>query len=561
MTDPLHRLLAALGQGGASSSTSQVFLVQGDLVLAEPAARKVAEALAAAGGGRVEPHRRPISLAPLLADLRTFSLFGSPKVLLAIDTAAFADRSAAADLVDDAEEALPLAGGAVAGAERQAGAAAGAGRRLSARERQAASRLLQALRLFGIDAGAGTAEQALDQLPAWVFEGGRAARRGRGGRGRGKRQLEELRAGLAELLEAARGEDLEGRGEGEVSDLAAAIADGLPAGHALVFAERQVAPDHPLARLLAERGALAAVGEVEAERGGWQGVDLLAAELAEQTGVGITGEALAELARRTLRKPGDRPAGPAAGGGRGGDAGSGSVSADSTARLAAEYRKLANLARAAGGAGVGGGGGGGGGGGAGGAGGAGAGGGVGEAGAGAARIERRMVEEAVEDRGEEDVWKLLDAIGAGQGGEAMDRLQRLLAAADDPVAARLSFFGLLANFCRRLTAMRGMMRVARVPGGETNYNRFSARLAPALQGDLPGGRNPLAGVKPWPLFRTYLAASRIPEPVAARLPWEVLETELQLKGESADADAALARLVVRLSAAAKGRPPGRRPGA
>jgi hypothetical protein len=501
--DRVPRIVAALGQGGDSS---QVFLVHGDLVLAEPAALQIAEALAARYGGGVESYRRPLSLAPLLQDLRTFSLFGSAKVLLAIDTAALADRSAAADLVDDAEDALPLA------------SAAGEGRApaLSARERQAASRLMQALRLFEIEAGRGPAEQALAQLPAWVLEGGKSARRSRGGRGRGKRQVEELRAGLAALLDAALREEITGHSEGDLADLADAITGGLPAGHALVLAERDVAPGHPLAHLLAERGAVAPVGEVEADRGGWQGVDLLAAELERQTGAGISREALAELARRTLRKPGDRPAG-----GRGAEA-HGSVTADSTARLAGEYRKLAHLARAAGGG----------------------------------RIELRMVEESVEDRGEEDVWKLLDAIGAGQGGEAMNRLQRLLGGADDPLAARLAFFGLLATFCRRLTAIRGMMRLAGVPGGEANYNRFTARLAPALQGELPGGKNPLAGVNPWALYRAYLAASRLPEAVAARLPWDVLETELQLKGESGEADAALARLVVHLSAAVKSAPAG-----
>lgn len=501
MTEPVHRLLATLRQDGAS----QVSLVHGDLVLAEPAALAVAEALAARHGGRVEAHRRPPALGPLLQDLRTFSMFGSAKVLLAIDTFAFADRSAAADLVDEAEEALPLAGGA------------GPPAALSVRERQAASRLLQALKLFEIEGAdaAEPAERLLERLPAWVFEGGKAARRARAGRARGKRQVEELREALAGLLDAARREGVEGRAEGDLSDLAEAISGGLPAGHFLVFAEREVAAGHPLAKLLGERGAVAAAGEVEADRGGWQGVDLLAAELERQTGIGISGEALAELTRRTLRKPGDRPAG-----GRGGEAAA-SVTSDSTARLAGEYRKLANLARAA----------------------------------GDRRIERGTVEEAVEDRGEEDVWKLLDAIGAGHGGEAMDRLQRLLIAAEDPLAARLSFFALLATFCRRLTAIRGMMRVARVPAGETNYNRFAARLAPALQGDLPGlpgGKNPLAGVNPWALFRAYLAASRLPEPVAARLPWEVLETELQLKGESGEADAALARLVVHLSTAVKG---------
>src|ERR1700686_5167836 len=195
MTEPVQRLLAALRQDGASQGA----LVHGDLVLAEPAALEVAEAFAARHGGRVEAHRRPPGLGPLLQDLRTFSMFGSAKVLLAIDTFAFADRSAAADLVDEAEEALPLAGGA------------GPAAALSVRERQAASRLLQALKLFEIEAAAAAepAARLLERLPAWVFEGGKAPRRARAGRARGKRQVEELREGLVALLDAARREGVE----------------------------------------------------------------------------------------------------------------------------------------------------------------------------------------------------------------------------------------------------------------------------------------------------------------------------------------------------------------
>ena len=188
------------------------------------------------------------------------------------------------------------------------------------------------------------------------------------------------------------------------------------------------------------------------------------------------------------------------------------MDADSTARFAGEYRKLANLAQGG--------------------------------------IDRRLVEQAVEDRGEEDVWQLLDAIAAGRGGEALDRLQRLLNAADDPLAARLTFFSLLSSFCRQLVAVRGMMRVARVPAGEANYGRFKNSHAPALQAEIPtGGKNPLAGLHPFRLHRAYLAACRLPEPFLARLPADLLETELQLKGESGEADVALARLVARLSQA------------
>lgn len=482
---PADRFLDRLNQ-----ARPQICLIVGDLVLAEPAGVRAAEALATAHGlpaDRVEVHRRPSTLAPLLQDLRTYSLFGGAKVLLAVDTAVFADRNAAAGLIDEAAEALPLSPGSAS---------------LGPRERPAAARLVQALHLFGADPGAASPERVLAELPAWALEGDR---RQRGGRARGKKQVEELRAGLAPLLELAIREGVQGIGEGDLTELADAARCGLPEGHALVLAERSVAADHPVVRLLQERDAVLAVGSVEAERrGGWQGLEPVAEELQRQTGVGIASDALSELARRTLRQEE----------GRGEKKG---TEADSTARLAGEYRKLANLAR----------------------------------GDGETRITRKLVEQNVEDRGEEDVWQLLDAVAAGRAPEALDRLRRLLTSADDPLAARLTFFSLFASFCRQLTAIRGMMRAARVPAGESNFARFRDRLAPALQGELPGGgKNPLASLHPFRLHRAYLAASRLPEAVLARLPSDVLETELQLKGESGEADTALADLVVRVTVAA-----------
>ncbi|HSF44071.1 MAG TPA: hypothetical protein VLT87_30060, partial [Thermoanaerobaculia bacterium] len=476
MTASVEAFLSDLTRQG---TPPQVCLVHGDLVLAEPAARRAAEVLGKASGvpaDAIETHRRPPSLSRLLQDLRTFSLFASAKVVLAVDTAIFADKSAAGELIDDAAEVLPL---------KSEGSLAG-------RERQAASRLLQALHLFEIDPYAGTPERALGDLPAWVLEGGKA-RRGSGSRARSKKQVEELRSGLAALLEAARREEIQGLGEGELSDLSEVVRGGLPPGHMLVLAESAVAADHPLVRLLAERGVVLELGRVESDKGSWQGIDLLAEELGRQTGVGIAPDALSELARRTLRQESD-------GKGRG----TGGVDSDSTARFAGEYRKLANLA--------------------------------------GGRIDRKLVEQAVEDRGEEDVWQLLDAIAEGRGGEALDRLRRMMASADDPLASRLSFFSLLASFCRQLTAVRGMMRVARVPAGESNYYKFKNSHAPALQADIPtGGKNPLAGLHPFRLHRAYLAASRLPDALVAKLPADVLETELQLKGETAEADVALAR--------------------
>lgn len=495
MADSVDKFLAGLSR----QEPPQVVLVQGDLVLAAPAAERIAEALAkpaVSGNCAVETHRHPPSLSPLLQDLRTFSLFAAAKVVLAVDSAVFADREAASELMDDAADVLPLK--------------ETAGRALSAKERQAASRLFQVLRLFDVDPYAGAPERTLGELPAWVFEG----RRSRGGKARGKKQVEEIRSGMAVLLEAARGEGIQGVGEGEVAELGEVIRGGLPPGHHLVLAERVVAKDHPLAVLLDERRAVLRVGEVEAEKGSWQGLDLLAQELERQTGVGITPDGLTELARRTLRQEEGR--GQPFGGPRGAEG-------DSTARFAGEYRKLADLALATPGG----------------------------------RIDRKLVQQAVEDRGEEDVWQLLDAVAAGKAAEALGRLRRLIGAAEDPLNARLAFFALLAAFCRQLIAVRGMMRIARVPAGESHYPRFRDRHAPALQSEVPGGgKNPLAGLHPYRLHRAYLAAARFPEPFLARLPADILETEMRIKGESADADTALAQLVARLGAAAAQAAPG-----
>jgi DNA polymerase III delta subunit len=484
MANTVESFLSRLSRG----SPPQVCLVVGDAVLAEPAAQRIAEVLAKGVGlppEAVEVHRRPASLAGLLQDLRTFSLFSAGKVSVVVDSAVFADRNAAGELIDDAAEVVPLA---------EVGT-----RPLSGRERQAASRLLQALHLFDLDAHAGAPEKALGELPVWVLEG-----KARGGRGRGKKQVEELRGALAGLLEAARREGLQGTAEGDLSELAEVVRAGLPPGHAIVLAESAVAADHPVVLLLQEKGAVLSLGRVESERGSWQGLEPLAGELERQTGVGITPDALTELARRTLRQDSD---------GRGRS--TGGVDSDSSGRFAGEYRKLANLI---------------------------------EGGAEGGRIDRKLVEQTVEDRGEEDVWQLLDAIAAGRGGEALDRLRRLIGSAEDPLAARLTFFSLLSSFCRQLVAIRGMMRVARVPAAEANYARFKNQHAPALQGEIPvGGKNPLAGLHPFRLHRAYLAASRLPEPFLAKLLSDLLETELQIKGESGEPDVALARLVASLS--------------
>lgn len=324
-------------------------------------------------------------------------------------------------------------------------------------------------------------------------------------RGRAAKAQKVLRAGLAQLLEAARESGLVGFAEGDLAELAAVVEQGLPEGHALVLVENTIATDHPLVRRLAETGSVADVGRVSVDRGGaWQGLQAIVGELRDETGVAIDSGALDLLARRTLRQ--------------GGGWKDQSVTADSTGRFAAEYRKLASL--------------------------------VGRGG----RIDRAAVETSVADRGDEDVWKILGALGDGRGGEALARYRRLMSATQDEIGTRLSFFGLLASFCRQLTAVVGVMQTQRVRGGERNYHRFKQRTAPMLQGALPDGTaSPLASVHPYRLHRAYLAGSRIGPAVAARLPDRLLETELRVKGDSTQADAAVAALMAHVAAAVMGR--------
>lgn len=483
----LERARARLRQEGPAPP---VWLVHGDLVLAEPVAERLAGDLAESIGCEVVMRRHPARLDRLFDDLKTLSLFEPGKVVLAVDTAVLADRRAAAGLIDGAAAVLPL--------DSEPGQG-----ELAPREREAASRLLQALRLFDLDCDRGEPGDLLGELPKWALAGGASFRKGRRGQGRGKKQVEQLREELATLLAAAREAGLTGRGGSDLAELSALIGEGLPEGHALVLAESSAAADHPLVERLRGQGAYLDVGRLEEERGSFKGAELLARELERQTGVGIDRDALAELGRRTLRQ----------GRGRQKKGRPSGVDADSTARFAAEYRKLANLVATEG-----------------------------------AGIDRSLVERAVEDRGEEDVWKLLDAVGEGRGGEALERLARLLASAEDPLATRLSFFALFADFCRQLAAVRGMMQVAGVPPGEGHYPRFKSRWAPALTAELPeGAKNPLSGLHPYRLHRAYLAASRIPEAAAGELPAWVLETERRLKGDSRDPDTALAGLVARVA--------------
>jgi len=461
--------------------------VHGDRVVAEPAAVRIAQAIAECGGHEVEVVKRPPDLARLLGGLRTLSLFGTGRTVVVVESAVLADRSAAADLIDEAaEQTLPEPGS-----------------ELSTAERRAAGCVLQALRLFGVETARG-ASAAIAALPEWALQGGRAFRAKRKNRPRGKRQVEELGDRLVAWLEAAREAELEGYAEGDAAELSELAAGRFPEGHTLVLAESSLALDHPVTRRVAERGALLDLGRVEAaRRGGWEGLDTLVTTLQEETGVEIRRDARDELARRTLQSgPGRESA----------------AKADSTERFAAEYRKLATLA-------------------------------AGDA------IDRQLVEEGVEDRGDEDLWSLLDDIGDGNAARALHRLDRLVAAADDPVAARLGLFARLADFARNLTAVAGMARAVGVPRGESRYQTFQSRWAPKLKAPRPyGAASPLARVHDYPLHRAYLAASRLPSDLLGRLPARILEAELALKGGSRQPETVLAELVAELATAGGERP-------
>ena len=466
-----------------------LYLVIGEQVLATREATRIAEALATTAGCEVAVHKGAAGadLGSILADLFTFSLFEPAKVALVVGSAEFADRDAAAELIDEAARVLGDAYSLVGVA----------GEGLSVAERQAAGPLLQTLRLFGIDPVAGAAEEAIAALPDSALAGGKNQRKG-GRRGRPKKERVQLAKGLSALLEAARAEDLTGWSTSNLAELDRAAGGGLPEGHALVFAERSVDRKHPLVSRLLGRNVAFEVGELGLDRSGKAtGLDPVVAELERETGVRIDRAAAQELARRTLRKEGW---------------GAGEADEASAARFAAEYRKIAA--------------------------------GMSE---GDRRIDRATVEESVVDRGEQDVWDVFNAMDAQKPDAALAALRRYFDSAADRQGERFRFLSLLAGRCQQLAAVHGIAMAHGLP--ETrNFNGFKAQALPKLMAEWPGTtRKP----GPWPLFKIYEAAMarRSPEAVAAmgELPWKVLEAEIRLRGGSGEDAAALEALVLAIA--------------
>lgn len=483
-TAKLEELIEAAGSEGSSA----LYLVAGDRVVAEPAAVRLGKRLAEVTGAELEVRIRPADMIGTLADLQTFSLFSSGKVIVAIETALLAERDAAAALIDEAIGVLPLP---------ESSAAAD----LGGRERQAAMRLFQALRLFQIEPYRGASSAVISELPDWALAGGASIKRKRR-RGRSKKEIAKLRDELEPLVEAARKAEIRGSSEDALAGLSDLLGRGLPPGHFLVLAESSVAKEHPLALALAERGAFVQLAQVTSGRQGWQGLAALSSELERETGVGIEARAVEELAARTLRHQTTFS--------RAGDA----AAADSSARFAAEYRKLAAMSTGA-------------------------------------SITLAEVRASIADRGEQDVWSILDAMGKGGtdgAREAVSKLDRYLSTAADPMAARFSFWGLLTGFCRQLAVISGALSAKVVAPGEENYGRFKAQVAARLQAPLPsGGSSPLSGLHPYRLHRAYLVASRVPAAQLAQLPARVAETEVLLKGGSSSPDTALIAFVSALA--------------
>jgi len=354
--------------------------------------------------------------------------------------------------------------------------------------RAAARGLLQLLRLFDVDPAASPPDRALAALPAALLTSGK-----------GKSGAEETRKQLAPLLAAALAAGLKGIGEGELSLVADLLRDGLPGRHLLILVESAAADGHPLVDALGERRAVLEAGRLSTGRRGIEGLDALVGELAAQSGARMKRDAAEELARRTLRIE------EARGGVKG------AVDADSASRFRAEYLKLAGLA-------------------------------------GAEPIDRALVEDNVEDRGDEEVWSVLDEIAEGRPEGALARIRRRLAAAEDPLAEKLYLFSTLAGFARDVVRVGGAIELCAVARDVESKVTFEAKVAPRLQGKLEGVEsNPLAKKKAFQLYRPYRAASRFSAMELAALPALALETELRLKGESDDPDSALAVLVLALA--------------
>jgi len=173
-------------------------------------------------------------------------------------------------------------------------------------------------------------------------------------------------------------------------------------------------------------------------------------------------------------------------------------------------------------------------------------------------IDRATVEEFVVDRGEENVWDVINAIEDQRLDRALALLRRYLDSSNDRARTRFSFLSLLAGRCQQLIVVHGVAMTQSLPD-VSSFAAFRSRVLRQLTAEMPPAARK---TKPYPLFRIYRAAMARSSPemttALADLPWRILETEVRLRDGASDGDLALEALVgVVAGGGARSRPAGR----
>lgn len=356
--------------------------------------------------------------------------------------------------------------------------------------RQAALALLRLLRILGIEVENREPTEVIQQIPEATWRAFLASAT----KGASRMVREAAESALAELLAFAQREGLRGLSEDPAGMVLDLLRDGLPTGHWLVLVESQGSLDHPIAATLRSRGALVEIGKIQlnAKRESWSALGPFLERLERETGVVLAREAVEELIRRTLRFEPESL---------------GVVDSDSLERLEAEYRKLAALDP------------------------------TGE-------VRREEVREWVLDRGEEGGFEWLDALVEGRPAEALARLERRLAVAEEPMGERLRLLAQWAGFVRQVWAVGAVAQKLGIPLRPENYVRFRDRIYPRLVEPIPElGFSLLSRSKPYPLYRAFLLACKLPLSSLEALPGRLWQSERRLRGDSEVPEVELASLL------------------
>jgi DNA polymerase III delta subunit len=164
------------------------------------------------------------------------------------------------------------------------------------------------------------------------------------------------------------------------------------------------------------------------------------------------------------------------------------------------------------------------------------------------RVTRADAVAQVEDRGAEDVYAFLDALGRRGSGEALERLERLLSGrpirmgkerevdADDPF---LMLFSVLVGELRKMLYVRSRLEEAGVRGfgAETSYQSYASRIHDALAEPVaPFSESPMSSGKPfgWYKVATRSVRYRVDELVGALR--RAAEVDAALKESAASAE-------------------------